>query len=104
VAYQLDNISWPIAATKCRSGRVILLDQNFDPPQFPINFLRNSGLGRFIGGLGNQGRAREDAGRNQCPLGCQFMVAFDGSEMQATEANGANQPAFYLIVKGWKIG
>jgi hypothetical protein len=63
-----------IAATKCRSGRVILSDQNFDPPQLPISFgpigfLWDGSLGRFTGGLGNQGRARKDAGGDQCALG-----------------------------------
>jgi hypothetical protein len=47
-----------IAATMCRSGRVILPDQNFDPPQLPISFgsigfWPDGTLGRFTGGLGN---------------------------------------------------
>jgi hypothetical protein len=75
-----------IAATKCRSGRVILPDQNFDPPQLPISlgpigFWLDGRLRRFTGGLGNEGRARKDAGGNQRALGGQFVVVAQGCEM-----------------------
>lgn len=60
-------------------------------------------LGGFTG-LGNQGGSGEHTGGDQGPLGGQFVVAFDGGEMQATQPNGANQPAFHLIVERWKIG